>query len=155
MGRSGEETLPSEVEGLNSEFIVNVACGDSISCALTREGRVYAWGTFRNSTGIYGFSSKVEVQDTPKLIEDLKDICSIAAGSNHVVAISTAGKIYTWGVGEQNQLGRKIIGRNPLESALTPRAINFKPKNMVSKVLIELSIVSESILWIVSYFSCS
>ena len=37
------------------------------------------------------------------------------------------GKIYTWGIGEQGQLGRKVMGRNSTDSALTPRPINFKP----------------------------
>jgi regulator of chromosome condensation len=121
------------VEGLDNEFVVSVACGDSITCCLTQDGKVYAWGTFRNATGIFGFSPTVQIQDIPALVPELKDVVSISAGSNHVVAITSAGKIYTWGVGEQNQLGRKITSRQLVESSLTPRAINFKPYRLSSK----------------------
>jgi regulator of chromosome condensation len=45
------------------------------------------------------------------------------------------GKIYTWGVGEQGQLGRKVTPRQLVESSLTPRTINFKPYRMTAKFL--------------------
>jgi regulator of chromosome condensation len=140
LGRTGEETVPLPVEGLDGLVIVDVACGDSITCCLTNEGKVYAWGTFRCSTGIYGFSptgseNDQDTQEFPKLIPELKDVLSISTGSNHIVAISNSGKIYTWGVGEQNQLGRKILGRKQKQSSLTPRSINFKPYKLSSKVI--------------------
>lgn len=133
LGRSGEETEPAPVEGLGNEFIVDVACGDSISVALTREGRVYAWGTFRNSTGIFGYRKSVTTQATPLLITELQHIVSIACGSNHCIAVSAEGKTYSWGVGEQGQLGRKIIERHVYDSSLKPRAINFKPPGKAAK----------------------
>ncbi len=91
MGRSGEETEPAPVEGLDNEFIVQVACGDSISAALTKQGTVYAWGTFRGSNGIFGFYPSIDVQDVPKLLDGLQKVVSIAAGTNHLVAITREG----------------------------------------------------------------
>ena len=47
-GLNPRESKPGVVEGLpeNAE-VVSTACGDSVTCALTSDGRVYAWGTFR------------------------------------------------------------------------------------------------------------
>ncbi|KAL2914686.1 hypothetical protein HK105_205825 [Polyrhizophydium stewartii] len=131
LGREGEETEPGPVEGLDHEFIVNVACGDSISVALTATGFVYAWGTFRDNNGIFGFAPGIKVQDRPRKIEDLKNVVHISAGANHVVAVTLDGKAYTWGVGEQGQLGRKIISRHIVDSSLTPRSINFRSSRRV------------------------
>lgn len=39
LGRVGEETIPLPISSLKNEVIVDVACGDSISLALTQEGR--------------------------------------------------------------------------------------------------------------------
>ncbi|KAI8912825.1 regulator of chromosome condensation 1/beta-lactamase-inhibitor protein II [Gorgonomyces haynaldii] len=133
LGRSGEETEPGPVEGLDGVKVVDVCCGDSQTFCLTEDGQVYGWGTFRDKTGIFGFAPGVKQQNTPALIPQLKNIVHISCGTNHAVAISADGKIYTWGVGEQNQLGRKITPRQIVESSLTPRPINFKPYKMSAK----------------------
>jgi regulator of chromosome condensation len=45
------ESVPGLVEGFPAgTVIVKVACGDSITVAVTNEGKVYAWGTFRVPT---------------------------------------------------------------------------------------------------------
>lgn len=42
------ESIPGMVEGLPAGTVVSkIACGDSITVALTTDGKVYAWGTFR------------------------------------------------------------------------------------------------------------
>jgi regulator of chromosome condensation len=42
------ESVPGLVEGLPEGTVVSkIACGDSITVALTNDGKVYAWGTFR------------------------------------------------------------------------------------------------------------
>ncbi|KAJ3261372.1 Regulator of chromosome condensation [Boothiomyces macroporosus] len=140
LGRSGEESEPAPVEGLDDVTVVSVACGDSISAALTSAGLVYAWGTFRGTNGIFGFAPGIETQPTPYLISELKNIVEISAGTNHLVALAkdgnpnlTSGKIYTWGIGEQNQLGRKVMSRHAFEASLHPRPINFRPYRKTSK----------------------
>ena len=45
------------------------------------------------------------------------------------------GKIYSWGVGEQGQLGRKVVSRHVVEASLTPRPINFRPYRMSAKFI--------------------
>ncbi|KAJ3278560.1 Regulator of chromosome condensation [Borealophlyctis nickersoniae] len=131
LGRGGEEMEPGPVEGLDDEFIVQVACGDSISAALTREGNVYAWGTFRGTNGIFGFAANetgvtTKTQDRPVRLEMLTRIIDIDCGANHMIAIQDGGTVYSWGIAEQGQLGRKPQGRRMEQSSLTPRPCNFR-----------------------------
>ena len=84
------------MQGLDKEFIVSVTCGDSVTAALTREGRVYAWGTFRDNTGIFGFAPGIKEQALPYLMPDLKGIVQINAGTNHLVAVARDGKFLGW-----------------------------------------------------------
>ncbi|KAI5861317.1 GDP/GTP exchange factor [Durotheca rogersii] len=92
--------------------IVQVAATDSASFALTDDGRVYGWGTFRSSDGIIGFSEQTRIQETPVIVPDLKNITKLACGSNHVLALDLDGKVFTWGNGGQYQLGRKPLTRH-------------------------------------------
>ena len=58
--------------------------------------RVYSWGTFRDSRGIFGYSKETQRQILPSNITELRNIVHIACGTNHAVAVSEDGKIYTW-----------------------------------------------------------
>jgi regulator of chromosome condensation len=40
---------PGLIEGLDGVNVVKLACGDSISLALSSDGKVYSWGSFRVS----------------------------------------------------------------------------------------------------------
>ncbi|KAF4993132.1 hypothetical protein FGRMN_6689 [Fusarium graminum] len=111
---------------------VQVVASDSASFALTEDGRVYGWGTFRSSDGILGFSETVKVQSTPLLIKDLKNIKALAAGSNHILALDHKGNVVAWGCGQQNQLGRRIIERNKM-SSLIPQGVGL-PRGKITKV---------------------
>jgi alpha-tubulin suppressor-like RCC1 family protein len=42
------ESVPGLVEGFPDDTVIaKIACGDSVTVAVTGEGKVYAWGTFR------------------------------------------------------------------------------------------------------------
>ena len=83
----------------------------------------------QSNDGILGFDSTHKVQTTPLLIPDLKKIKSITCGNNHVLALNEKGAVYSWGSGQQNQLGRRIVERNKLHG-LQPREFGL-PKNIV------------------------
>ncbi|KAL2002245.1 hypothetical protein VTN02DRAFT_361 [Thermoascus thermophilus] len=108
---------------------VEVAAGDSSSFALTDDGLVYGWGTFRSNDGILGFDPEHRIQRTPILIPSLKKIKHLACGDNHVLALGDKGAVFSWGSGEQHQLGRRIVERNKL-NGLQPREFGL-PKNIV------------------------
>ncbi|RDW67093.1 RCC1 Chromatin-associated guanine nucleotide exchange factor for Ran [Aspergillus mulundensis] len=108
---------------------VEVAAGDSSSFALTDEGEVYGWGTFRSNDGILGFDASSKVQMVPKLLLGLKKVKHLVCGDNHVLALNEKGAVLSWGSGQQNQLGRRIIERNKL-NGLQPREFGHL-KNIV------------------------
>ncbi|RDA88111.1 hypothetical protein CP532_6819 [Ophiocordyceps camponoti-leonardi (nom. inval.)] len=109
-----------------------VAACDSATFVLTEDGRVYGWGTFRSNDGLFGFTNKILVQTTPMLISDLKNIKSLAAGANHILALDSKGIVLAWGSGQQNQLGRRIVERNKMAS-LIPQSVGL-PRGKIVKI---------------------
>ncbi|KAL4902877.1 hypothetical protein BDW74DRAFT_157792 [Aspergillus multicolor] len=120
--------IPSSAFPKDTVF-VEVAAGDSSSFALTDEGEVYGWGTFRSNDGILGFDASSKVQTIPKLLLGLKKVKHLVCGDNHVLALNERGAVLSWGSGQQNQLGRRIIERNKL-NGLQPREFGHL-KNIV------------------------
>ncbi|CAG8024053.1 unnamed protein product [Penicillium olsonii] len=125
---SNPTSIPAEAFPEDTVF-VEVAAADSSSFALTDDGLVYGWGTFRSNDGILGFDAKNLVQKTPLLISSLKKIKHLSCGANHVLALNDQGRVYSWGSGQQNQLGRRIVERNRL-NGLQPREFGL-PKDIV------------------------
>ncbi|GAB7361945.1 hypothetical protein MBLNU230_g1983t1 [Neophaeotheca triangularis] len=111
-----------------------VAC-DSATFALTDDGHVYGWGTFRGASGPLGFRpNSPEKQTTPVLIPEIKDITQLAAGANHILALHKSGRVYGWGAGDSNQLGRKIVERTQGASCLIPREFGL-PKGVKNGIV--------------------
>jgi regulator of chromosome condensation len=116
--------IPSEHFPPNTTF-VDIAAGDSCSFALTTEGAVYGWGTFRKNEGILGFKGKGDVAMFPEYIEGVTKATQIACGTNHVFVLTKEGNVYAWGNGQQNQLGRRLTERN-LNEGLFPSKVGFR-----------------------------
>jgi regulator of chromosome condensation len=81
--------------------------------------------TSQASEGALGFSSGAKLQFTPAPILELghkpgdtEKVSSIAAGDNHLLVLTTHGNLYTWGAGEQSQLGRKVISRRKIAGTI-------------------------------------
>ncbi|KAJ9649517.1 hypothetical protein H2199_000292 [Coniosporium tulheliwenetii] len=102
---------------------VQVVAGDSTSFALTDDGFVWGWGTFRSNEGIFGFTKDILIQRTPALVEGVKNITSLACGANHILALDNKGNVFAWGSGQQNQLGRRIVERNKHLGLIPTRAV--------------------------------
>lgn len=101
-----------------NEKIVKIACGDSISVAVSETGKTYTWGTFRDSSGILSHRSGVKIQNTPIETKLENDVVCISAGANHVMAVTSKEKIYSWGVCQQGRLGRRISERHKINGLL-------------------------------------
>ncbi|KAJ5964620.1 uncharacterized protein N7479_004496 [Penicillium vulpinum] len=131
-GLNPRESIPTAIPATafpEGTVFVEVAAADSASFALTDDGLVYGWGTFRSNDGILGFDASSHVQTTPTLISSLKKITHLTCGANHVLALNDQGRVYSWGSGQQNQLGRRIVERNRL-NGLQPREFGL-PKNII------------------------
>lgn len=134
-GINPHESTPAAVSDEHfvpgTEFVQVVAC-DSASFALTEDGRVYGWGTFRSSDGILGFTHRLKISMRPMLLPSLKNIKALAAGANHVLALDLKGNVVAWGCGEQNQLGRRIIERSKM-SSLIPQGVGL-PRGKIVRI---------------------
>ncbi|KNG49583.1 ran exchange factor prp20 pim1 [Stemphylium lycopersici] len=126
-GLNDEEATPKPVP---AEFFpedttfVDVAAGDSCTFALTTEGAVYGWGTFRKNEGILGFERNNNTAPRPVYLDGVKKVTQIVCGTNHVYVLDKNQHVYAWGNGQQNQLGRRVTERN-LHQALQPNRIGF------------------------------
>lgn len=73
------------------------------ACAVLESGRVACWGASR--VGQLGDGSRVSGPRGPVLVEGLRDIRQVAAGTHHTCALSEDGRVWCWGYGIDGQLG--------------------------------------------------
>jgi alpha-tubulin suppressor-like RCC1 family protein len=85
-----------------------VAAAEDASYAVKYNGTVWAWGdNFWNHLGVYlddYYYSSSEVPYAMK-VSGISSAVSIAAGSDHQVALDYYGRVYTWGRNWDGQLG--------------------------------------------------
>jgi regulator of chromosome condensation len=63
------------------------------------------------------------VQPRPALILLVKNVIKLCCGSNHVMALTTDGFVYTWGRGTDGQLGRRF----------SPRVVDWKKEGLLPR----------------------
>ncbi|KAJ7634979.1 RCC1/BLIP-II [Roridomyces roridus] len=120
------DNLPELVTGLEDFRATFIAASDNLSIAISNEGKLRAWGTFK-SDGLLGFMGRKDIVMTPTALPALnkKLICAAVCGENHALALSCDGIVYSWGDGSQYQLGRRILARRK-ENGLTPEALHLR-----------------------------
>ncbi|XP_063909178.1 serine/threonine-protein kinase Nek8 isoform X2 [Zophobas morio] len=93
------------VNSLRGKRIVKCAAGKGFSIFLNKEGIVFSCGDGQG--GCLGHGDWNSLQ-TPKIIDSLGNvnITQIRCGDEHVVALSTDGKVFTWGSSKNGQLGQ-------------------------------------------------
>jgi alpha-tubulin suppressor-like RCC1 family protein len=92
---------PIVVDGLVN--VADIAGGAAGGYALTRDGRVYAWGS--NIKGELGTgTAAVEVRG-PALVPGVNGVVSIATVNGAAVAVTRDGRVWSWGSNEQAGLG--------------------------------------------------
>lgn len=96
--------VPVCVTALADENICRVACGHSLTVALTTSGHVYTMGsTAYGQLGCPAASGKVPTRVEDKIADSF--IEDIACGSYHVGVLTSKAEVYTWGKGLNGQLG--------------------------------------------------
>lgn len=98
--------IPVPFAGAGSHKVSRVAAGDMHCLALMTDGSVRVWG--RNQYGQLGLEG--EQQWTPTLLEgpwmEKEDtVTQVAVGDHHCLALTSAGKVYSWGRNHNGQLG--------------------------------------------------
>ena len=119
---------PKRVTSLEEHRVVKVACGGYHTMALTSDNQLFGFGS--NVSGECGMKEaknlnrpmKVVIKATRLVFDSLSkmqeeegefqvpldvQIKSIAAGSKHSMVLSTDGQLYTFGYGQQGQLGHR------------------------------------------------
>ncbi|KAK2758992.1 Regulator of chromosome condensation [Arachnomyces sp. PD_36] len=117
-----KEATPSPVESLafpRDTIFTQLAATDSATFALTADGLVYGWGTFRGNSGKIGFFPEMQSypeperqQRTPIPISGLQNVIKLSAGAQHLLALTADGTVFSWGCDEQHQLGRRRVHHN-------------------------------------------
>lgn len=107
------QPFPLIIDILRDVFIVQVACGDAHTVALSSDGSLYSWGG--GGCGQLGHLETRRMpkdedgcpyQPVPRIVESLKDeVVNVACGKAHSVAVSAKGQMFTWGAGACGQLG--------------------------------------------------
>jgi alpha-tubulin suppressor-like RCC1 family protein len=88
-----------------------IAAGCQYSLALTTDGQLLAWGA--NSKGQLGTgrAGGNAVRPVPTRLPSGVKVRAVAAGQDHVLALSTTGKMYAWGGNDTAQLGNGTSGK--------------------------------------------
>lgn len=105
VGDTTTRNMPVRISGLPTIQAVDAANNQSF--AISTAGEVWAWGA--NSSGQLGIGD-VSGTTTPVRLDAFAPttsvkIAAIAAGSGHVLALSTSGEIWAWGRNDSGQLG--------------------------------------------------
>ncbi len=108
--------LPTEItENFNlstGEKITDVSLGDYFTSAITSEGRIFTWGL--NNCGqlgdgtVDGFynGNNTPIDITAKFNLNVGEkITNVSLGGNHSSAVTSEGRIFTWGSNSSGQLG--------------------------------------------------
>ncbi|KAK7054171.1 regulator of chromosome condensation 1/beta-lactamase-inhibitor protein II [Favolaschia claudopus] len=136
--------FPHALDSLVAEKFraVQVATGDSICVAVDDHGEIRVWGSFRANEGSLGFSESARHQFIPIPIEmdlhhkpgDYEKVSQVAAGGNHILVLTTHGQIFTWGNGQQSQLGRKVLERHQVKGT-NPQRVILGNRNLRATVI--------------------
>jgi X-linked retinitis pigmentosa GTPase regulator len=101
LGMKKNEFLPKLVNSL-PENAIQVACGQTHSLVLLRDGKVYSMGA--NNYGQLGTGNRRSSNLPTGLRQfELTQAVKIAAGS-HSAAVTTDGDLYIWGSGSFGEL---------------------------------------------------
>uniref|UniRef100_A0A7S1FVS7 BTB domain-containing protein n=1 Tax=Corethron hystrix TaxID=216773 RepID=A0A7S1FVS7_9STRA len=133
---------PKLVEALIGRRTKRVVCGGFHSACVTEEGRVYTWGGGEH--GQLGHGDKVN-KLRPALVTALQGttIRQITCGWSHSVALTSCGKVYTWGNGDHGKLGhgskKKMSVPKLIEKLADYRVVDVASYNEHTAALVESS----------------
>ena len=115
-GQLGDNTLvdnsnPTLILFPAGETMRNVAAGLGHSLAVTTTGQVFAWG--RNAVGQLGDGTPedkskptlISFADGPNGLIDGETMRDVVAGGEYSHAVTTNGRVYSWGSNNRGQLG--------------------------------------------------
>ncbi|KAJ8637038.1 hypothetical protein MRB53_011305 [Persea americana] len=106
LGHGDKETklVPTCVAALVDPNFCQVACGHSMTVALTTSGHVYTMGsTVCGQLGNPQADGKLPIRVEGRLLKNFVE--EIACGAYHVAVLTSRTEVYTWGKGANGRLG--------------------------------------------------
>ena len=102
------------------------SCGTAHTCVITEEGDLYSFGRGHEGQIGHGIRPSQCLLLAPQYIHKLygKKMQTVACGNDFTIALSTCGKVFSWGAGELGQLG---IGR--VTKRMTPGMVDICTKD--------------------------
>uniref|UniRef100_A0A671SJQ4 Probable E3 ubiquitin-protein ligase HERC4 n=1 Tax=Sinocyclocheilus anshuiensis TaxID=1608454 RepID=A0A671SJQ4_9TELE len=93
------------LKGLDNRQVIQIACGDHHSMALTTDGQLLVWG--ENSHGQLGLRKDHPGSPSAQHVQSLSGIplAQISAGGDHSFVLSLSGVVFGWGKNSAGQLG--------------------------------------------------
>ncbi|KAH9314061.1 hypothetical protein KI387_022688, partial [Taxus chinensis] len=116
-GNMESYSTPVQIDELWGLGIIQIACGENHSAALSVDGQVFTWG--RGKYGQLGHGS-VQNESRPVQVKGLADqmIVQIICGGDHTMAINNEGTLFSWGRGQWGQTGLRTM-----EDVLVPMQV--------------------------------
>ncbi|KAH0756250.1 hypothetical protein KY290_026520 [Solanum tuberosum] len=120
---------PECIAALVDKSFSQVACGYAMTVALTTAGRVYTMGS-----NVYGqLGCPLANGMSPICVEDYlvdSTVEEISCGSHHVAVLTSRTEVYTWGKGENGQLGH-----GDCENKCTPTLVDILRDKQVKRIV--------------------
>jgi regulator of chromosome condensation len=143
VSRTATGALVPREFGLQRQKIEKIGCGDYHSFAITKEGKVYAWGL--NSFGQTGISKDEETEEdtiaVPTIVENLKgfDVKQLSGGAHHTLGCTESGQVLIWGRIDNAQGGMETSKFNPSDVFFDE---HNKPRYLIKPVVLPSKLLS-------------
>ena len=127
-GTNIEKVIPTEITSFftlaTEEIIIQVSLGNYHSAALTSNGRLFMWGgNFMSQLGdgtTIKKSNPIEITNRFNLTSE-ESIIQASLGGNHSSALTSTGRLFTWGGNDYGQLGDGTILNKYTPTDITSR----------------------------------
>ncbi|KAL6059861.1 putative E3 ubiquitin-protein ligase herc4 [Balamuthia mandrillaris] len=111
-GNENDYAVPTKVETLAEENIVNVSCGRFHTVAVNDQGAAYIMGNDGHMRG-----GSLDKHTFPKLLDDESlhnaRCVSASCGFYHSVVLTEGGRVFSWGYGGHGRLGHNDTKSQP------------------------------------------
>ncbi|XP_044213215.1 probable E3 ubiquitin-protein ligase HERC4 isoform X1 [Thunnus albacares] len=104
LGDTTDRHTPTPVHSLDMKKTIHISCGKDHTAVLTKDGVVFTFGSGQyGQLGHNSFSDELR----PRLVTELwgAKVIKIACGRHHTLVMTDSKRVYSFGCGEQGQLG--------------------------------------------------
>ncbi|XP_029290713.1 probable E3 ubiquitin-protein ligase HERC4 isoform X2 [Cottoperca gobio] len=104
LGDTTDRRTPTLVHCLNMKKTVHISCGKDHTAVLTKDSAVFTFGSGKyGQLGHNSFSDELR----PRLVAELwgAKVIKTACGRHHTLVLTDSKRVYSFGCGEQGQLG--------------------------------------------------